>query len=254
MSADGAIKSTLQSPPLSAPMLLNTHSPPQLDHADYAKTRCWTEEDWKRWCMTPEGQGANSQMSFLEDKNGEALPAARITNILQAMRSIWHEFHKYGLINAQTTWSSMPLTLKKAFHLEIMQSFPELNLCADHWKSDMLAKKHYSSFKQTWFTNRSDEKVASFAKCKMKTETAENMVSPTPKWPKLPLGSQLLTEGDGSASDSLQIDMPNEPSPTTHSNSLLLTFNWTNDEGVPTPNNENAHAPGKTAYIQFWCY
>ncbi|KAI6148864.1 hypothetical protein BKA82DRAFT_8046 [Pisolithus tinctorius] len=179
MSADGAIKSALQSPPISAPMLLNMDSPPQLDHADYAKTHCWTKEDWKRWCMTPEGQGANSQTSFLEDKNGEVLPAARITNILQAM---------------------------------------------------------------------SDEKVASFAKHKMKTEMAENAVSPTPKWPKLPLGSQSLTEGDGSASDSepTALDMP----PLSTSNNMhapaksTCTGKPTASDMPPLSTGKDVHAPG----------
>ncbi|KAI6112796.1 hypothetical protein F5141DRAFT_1214107 [Pisolithus sp. B1] len=73
----------------------------------------------------------------------------------------------------------MSLQVKKAFRGELIQMCPELNFCEDSWKSDLLAKKHYSSFKQTWFTNRSDEKLNSTTKRKAKSEVAEDADSPT---------------------------------------------------------------------------
>ncbi|KAI6014631.1 hypothetical protein EDC04DRAFT_2608983 [Pisolithus marmoratus] len=168
---DGTIKTTLQSAPVATMPLLNADPPPQLNQANYPKTCSWTEEEWKRWCMTPEGQCSNLQTLFLEDDAGQPLSNARVTSILQGMHGIWHGFHKCGAIDAETTWASMPLTVKNTFWIEITHAFPELNLCADSWKSDMHAKKHYPSFKQMWFTNRSDERTANSTKHKMKTET-----------------------------------------------------------------------------------
>ncbi|KAI6109374.1 hypothetical protein EDD16DRAFT_33497 [Pisolithus croceorrhizus] len=95
------------------------------------------------------------------------------------MHSIWHELRAHGQIDAQTTWSSMSLQVKKAFRGELIQMCLELNFCEDSWKSNLLAKKHYSSFKQTWFTNRSDEKLNSTTKRKAKSEVTEDADSPT---------------------------------------------------------------------------
>ncbi|KAF8432026.1 hypothetical protein L210DRAFT_3650686 [Boletus edulis BED1] len=64
----------------------------------------------------------------------------------------------------------MSLIAKKTFHAEIAQAFPKLNLGEDAWKIDQLAKQTYPLYKQTWITNKSDEK-ASARKHKMKMKT-----------------------------------------------------------------------------------
>lgn len=123
------------------------------------------------------------------------------------MRGIWHRFRKHGAIDGQTTWASMPLMVKNMFRIEITRAFPELNLCADSWKSDMLAKRHYPSFKQTWFTNKSDEKTVNSTKRKVKIETTVGRtVSPTLKRARLRLGSQSPDDGDQDVSDNLPVD------------------------------------------------
>ncbi|KAI6043579.1 hypothetical protein EDC04DRAFT_2890728 [Pisolithus marmoratus] len=205
---DSTIKTMLRSAPIATMPLLNADPLPQLNQADYPKTCSWTEEEWKRWCMTPEGQCSNLQTSFLKDDTGQPLSNARVTSILQGMCSIWHGFHKCGAIDAETTWVLMPLTVKNTFQIEITHAFLELNLCADSWKSNMLAKKHYPSFKQMWFTNRSDERTMNSTKCKMKTETmVGDMVSPTPKRAKLHLGSRS-NNGNDNIGDNFVVDTP----------------------------------------------
>lgn len=204
---DRAIKTVLRPAPIATMPLINADPLPQLNRADYPKTRSWTEEEWKGWCTTPEGQRSNLQTSFLEDDTGRPLPNTRVTHILQAMRGIWHRFRKHGAIDGQTTWASMPLMVKNMFRIEITRAFPELNLCADSWKSDMLAKRHYPSFKQTWFTNKSDEKTVNSTKRKVKIETTVGRtVSPTLKRARLRLGSQSPDDGDQDVSDNLPVD------------------------------------------------
>ncbi|KAI6025528.1 hypothetical protein EDC04DRAFT_2899737 [Pisolithus marmoratus] len=117
-------------------------------------------------------------MAFIEDENGQELMSKKISNILQTMQSIWHELHSHRQINAQSTWLSMSLQVKKVFCSELVQMCPELNFCEDLWKSDLLAKKHYSSFKQTWFTNKSDENLNSATKQKVKSEVVKYTDSP----------------------------------------------------------------------------
>ncbi|KAI5985183.1 hypothetical protein EDD15DRAFT_2200788 [Pisolithus albus] len=70
-------------------------------------------------CMTPEGKRANPYTSYLEDNKGEPLNAEKIGNIVQMAREIWHEFRTCDIIKTNTTWSSMPLMVKKAFRSEI---------------------------------------------------------------------------------------------------------------------------------------
>ncbi|KAI6028165.1 hypothetical protein EDC04DRAFT_2899120 [Pisolithus marmoratus] len=118
-------------------------------------------------------------MAFIEDENGQELASEKISNILQTMWSIWHKLHSHGQINAQTTWSLMSFQVKKVFHGELVQMCLELNFCKDSWKSDLLAKKHYLSFKQTWFMNKSDEKLNSTTKWKVKSEVVEDTDLPT---------------------------------------------------------------------------
>ncbi|KAI6094450.1 hypothetical protein EDD17DRAFT_1765046 [Pisolithus thermaeus] len=177
-SMDGPVNLTLRSVPITMTPLLNVPPVLQLNRVDYPRVRYWFEKDWKNFCMTAEGQEC-SATAFIEDKNGRELASEKVSTILQTMRSIWHELRAHGQIDAQTTWSSMSLQVKKAFHGELVQMCPELNFCEDSWKSDLLAKKHYSSFKQTWFTNRSDEKLNSTTKRKAKSEVAEDADSPT---------------------------------------------------------------------------
>ncbi|KAI6040105.1 hypothetical protein EDC04DRAFT_2602747 [Pisolithus marmoratus] len=72
----------------------------------------------------------------------------------------------------------------------------------------MLAKKHYPSFKQTWFTNRSDERTANSTKHKVKTETmVGDMVSPTLKHAKIHLGSQS-DNGNDNIGDNFVVNTP----------------------------------------------
>ncbi|KIK15069.1 hypothetical protein PISMIDRAFT_16790 [Pisolithus microcarpus 441] len=264
---DCAIKTVLRPAPIATMPLINADPLPQLNHTDYPKTRSWTEEEWKGWCTTPEGQCSNLQTSFLEDDTGRPLPNTRVTHILQAMRGIWHGFRKHGAIDGQTTWASMPLMVKNTFRIEITRAFPELNLCADSWKSDMLAKRHYPSFKQTWFTNKSDEKTVNSMKRKVKIETTVGRtVSPTLKRARLRLGSRSPDDGDQDVSDNLPVDgsgdlssasMSTTASSLMRSSSLLGPFTQSSpalvdshhamsDTDSPPDGHDSATMPGES--------
>ncbi|KAI6004297.1 hypothetical protein EDD15DRAFT_2360590 [Pisolithus albus] len=120
LTEDSSVNVTLQPTPISASPLLNPVPLPPLDQTEYPKVRFWTEKEWKTWCSTTaEGQRASLYTSFLEDKDGNALKADKIGNILQTAREIWHELRSHGFINIDTTWSSMSLTVKKSFRIEI---------------------------------------------------------------------------------------------------------------------------------------
>ncbi|KAI6006782.1 hypothetical protein EDD15DRAFT_2357812 [Pisolithus albus] len=204
LTEDSSVNVTLQPTPISASPLLNPVPLPPLDQTEYPKVCFWTEKEWKTWCSTTaEGQRASPYTSFLEDKDGNALKADKIGNILQTAREIWHELRSHGFINIDTTWSSMSLTVKKSFRIEIARTHQELNLCEGLWKSDMIGKKNYGSFKQTWFTNRSDAKGGS-SKRKVKQDSSESVDDITSKRARLS-PSPFVDGRDSSSSDSPSI-------------------------------------------------
>jgi len=53
----------------------------------------------------------------------------------------------------------MSASAKWSFRDEVTRACPELNLGEDLWKSDMIGRKHYGAFKQSWFTNKTDDNV-----------------------------------------------------------------------------------------------
>lgn len=127
----------------------------------------WTERQWKIWKKTPEAIARKFLPVYLEDKDGNQLHDDRIGKIKSTMYEVWQDLRSEGHIDAQMTWASMPLTMKKSFLWELANTFMELNYCKNLWKVDAHAKAIYLSWKQTWFTKKSGNAVP--GKC-MKVE------------------------------------------------------------------------------------
>ncbi|KAI5987342.1 hypothetical protein F5J12DRAFT_898543 [Pisolithus orientalis] len=161
------------------PLLPNLHLPPApLPHCDrsaYKKVWFWTEKEYKDWKATVEGQAiiSKSQTAYLEDEDGKQLPEKHVSKILSTMHEIWHDLCCQGQINANMTWTSMPLSIKKIFCTEIASAHHELALCEDLWKADNLAKQYYVLYKQTWFTNKDKKSIPSKCKADAKLETTD---------------------------------------------------------------------------------
>ncbi|KAI5988651.1 hypothetical protein F5J12DRAFT_898148 [Pisolithus orientalis] len=160
-------------------LLPNLHLPPApLPHCDrsaYKKVQFWTEKEYKDWKATAEGQAvmSKSQTAYLEDKDGKQLPKKHVSKILLTMCEIWHNLCCQGQIDANMTWTSMPLSIKKIFRTEIAGAHGKLALCKDSWKADNLAKQYYVSCKQTWFTNKDKKSIPSKCKADAKLETID---------------------------------------------------------------------------------
>ncbi|KAI5988458.1 hypothetical protein F5J12DRAFT_898191 [Pisolithus orientalis] len=148
---------------------------PHHDRSAYKKVWFWTEKEYKDWKATAEGQAimSKSQTAYLEDEDGKQLPEKCISKILSTMREIWHDLCCQGQIDANTMWTSMPLSIKKIFRTEIAGAHNELALCEDLWKADNLAKQYYASYKQTWFTNKDKKSIPSKHKADAKLETTD---------------------------------------------------------------------------------
>ncbi|KAI6037987.1 hypothetical protein EDC04DRAFT_2897003 [Pisolithus marmoratus] len=153
----------------------------------------------------------------------------------------------------------MSFQVKKVFHSELVQMCLELNFCEDSWKSNLLAKKHYSSFKQTWFMNKSDEKLNSATKRKVKSEVVEDADSPTglsnTKHMKINMFTGSYdTSGDGNVSTDWPSLESNESSLSSgskvlaaslsSSSPLLSQSHW--DPDAHTQPDSSARMPGET--------
>ncbi|KAI6006090.1 hypothetical protein EDD15DRAFT_2191384 [Pisolithus albus] len=113
----------------------------------------------------------------------------------------------------------------------------------------LLIRKHYPSFKQTWFTNRSDERTAHSTKRKTKTETmAGDMMSPMPKCVKLHVASRS-DDGEGDASISVATSSSTSDTsfigPFTQSSPALVGSHHTMSD-ADAPPDDSAPMPGSS--------
>ena len=142
---------------------------------DYPAVRFWTESKWKQWNESAEGQLSKQSdrthnTRFLEDPNSIWLDAIQVTKILDCIHDIWHGFQHRSAIDVTTTWKTMSHDVKTFFRNEMVKAHPETNLGEGAWKIDRLAKDHYSLYKQTWFTNKSEEKLMLKRKVKLEMD------------------------------------------------------------------------------------
>ncbi|KAF8414547.1 hypothetical protein L210DRAFT_3658938 [Boletus edulis BED1] len=144
----------------------------------------------------------------------------------------------------------MSLGLKKALRYELAKSHPVTNLGEDEWKIDKLAKDHYPSFKQTWFTNKTEEKEKRATKRKIKSEgdTDVNSVSsrklsePVTKRPKqksassdthvVPAGEPIQDMIDYTSTMDAEIDF-------TSTTDDAIGFTGVANEAAASPNTTN---------------
>ncbi|KAG6371040.1 hypothetical protein JVT61DRAFT_10764 [Boletus reticuloceps] len=81
------------------------------------------------------------------------------------------------------------------------------NLGEDEWKIDKLAKDHYPSFKQTWFTNKTEEKERELRNERFnQKEDTESSVSPVAE-----LSEPVKTPQTESASSDAHVVPAGEP-------------------------------------------
>jgi hypothetical protein len=114
-------------------------------------------------------------MRYIEDKNGQMINGHRASAMRKLARSIWA-----ALANARKApakWSQADIVVAQSYRREMRQHFPELQLCENDWKVDLIASDNYPS----WYSHHIGPN-----KCSIKQESANDddissPLSPTAK-------------------------------------------------------------------------
>ena len=122
-----------------------------LNQDDY-RTQFWVRARWQEdrdkgiergaFNSGKQGQGVNS--SFLEDENGERVSLTRQNEIHEEVHTTWRTMHQFKI--ELKPLGSMGAPAREYFRKRMEVVCPELQLCANHWKSDKLWSENFSSW------------------------------------------------------------------------------------------------------------
>lgn len=126
--------------------------PIPLKRDDYPDPKFWQESMWSEWSQREvergtftsgvEGAGVNS--SWMEDTSGNRVNLDKQRRILDAARKTWSAIRN-GRVSFGI-YSNTPADTLDYFRARMEMMFPELRLCADHWKTDQLWIENFSSW------------------------------------------------------------------------------------------------------------
>lgn len=152
------------------PISLLPDSPAEQE-SRYPKVRFWRRSQWKVHNEKLKGvtdpttngdvvrgktavsQGENISTLYIEDEHGNPVDGHRLTDIRKVARRIWNKFADVG--QAPPTWGKANMNFTNEYRREMGRHFPELRLCENDWKSELLAIENYPS----WYNNHCRPKV-----------------------------------------------------------------------------------------------
>ena len=85
---------------------------------------------------------------FIQFANGDVISVDRVTDYCKTCRAIWHELVKQD--NVPHTWGIASIAARDAYRSEMEARYPELQLCARHWKVDQIVMQTYSDWHRSW--------------------------------------------------------------------------------------------------------
>jgi hypothetical protein len=141
---------------------------------DYPNVKFWARQDWNEAKQdigthrqgergrSRAAQGVNVAMRYIEDENGQVIDGHRASAIRKLARSIWIALANTG--KAPAKWSQADIVVAQSYRREMRHHFPELRLCENDWKVDLIASDNYPS----WYSHNN-----SANKCLVKQEKAD---------------------------------------------------------------------------------
>ena len=97
---------------------------------------------------TRAAQGINVNMKYIEDRNGHPINGHLASEIRRHARAIFVGFALQDRLF--TSWTEADHTSLKTYYLEMAERFEELRLCANDWKSEMVALDIYRTWREQW--------------------------------------------------------------------------------------------------------
>ena len=136
-----------------------------LVRSNYPHIKFWTRKEWFENVATNEdvttlaenprrgrvraSQGINVTMGYVEKEDGEVVDGHVASGICKCARSIW--------VHIATTetgppakWGDAGIKHNEAYHTQMYQRFPMLQLCESDWKVDQIATDNYPSWYSSW--------------------------------------------------------------------------------------------------------
>lgn len=139
-------------------------SRPALKQSDYPDVPFWHEHEYTAHLNENKGesttdepklrgssrasQGINVAMRFVTDAAGTVVDGYRATKIRNRFTKLFGEIGASG--TAPATWTKGSIELQRSFSADICQNYPEMELCADDWKVQHVAKKMYPGWYKTY--------------------------------------------------------------------------------------------------------
>lgn len=135
------------SPPLKPLTQIDNHSVQfwfRKDFAAYLKSQEGIVHGSGKKGKTDLSNGLNVATRYVEDKNGKVVHGSRVRQMNKHLGAFFHDLKKDG--QALRRWSEAGADIKSRLNYYMEHQFPELCLCENHWKVQMLATSKYSSF------------------------------------------------------------------------------------------------------------
>src|ERR1700722_4834379 len=128
-----------------------------VDRSEYPNVRFWLRKDWedsketdtstkinqesRSRGRTRVSNGENVSLKFVEDRNGDPIDGHRVTDLRALTRQIFFYFRDQGV--APASWALGSHLVQSYYRSEMYERFPELRLCINHWKVDLIATTCY---------------------------------------------------------------------------------------------------------------
>jgi len=203
LSESGLKRLYEMSPGLTVPLPLSRDA--------FPLTLFWEECEWGEWREREkekgtfghriQGEGVNS--SWIEDKDGSRVNRTRQKQILAEARHHWVTMRDYNV--DVMIYTDTPMPTVDYFRAKMETAFPELQLCADHWKVKKLWMENFSSWNSSHRTKKLKEEPQDEAPQSMTlTPGAQDTQSPDHRTPDDcdPPGESPGVSASGSTTES----------------------------------------------------
>lgn len=129
--------------------------------ADYPNVRFWYRNEWEAfiveskanstWHQNTSKTGPCDSLAFIMDSKGTAINRIQAGAIRQFARGLWQTLAHAN--RDPPTWGNADLSVIKFYRSNMYSDFPDLRLCDNDWKVDMIAQRDYPSWHRSHGSN-----------------------------------------------------------------------------------------------------